>query len=317
MKRKKRTGTWIIVGILICAAFASGYGLSACLQVVPKPAVAGPTIIDDLGRSVTVLSHPQRIVSMAAACTVVLYDIGAENLVVGVDKCSPDYVPESSEKTEVGSCYNPSLETILGLEPDLIFAWYYAKLSTLEESVPIIYIDPKSIDGIFRTMRMIGLVVGRPEKVEQVISGIENRIAAIENKIENLSRENRPLVYYELGRTQGQTVGQGTFTNEMIFRAGGINIAAEEPIRYPILSTEYIIWRNPDVIFARSPYAASAEEIKNRSGWNEINAVKDNRVYEIESSWVSSTPRMILGLEQLAEWFHPTLFGENSLTVFP
>ena len=303
----KPAGTWIVIGILICAAFAGGYGLSAHLQAGSGPTVTGPTIIDDLGRSVTVPAHPKRIISMTAACTVVLYDIGAENLVVGVDIYSLDYVPEASEKINVGSCYSPSLETIVGLEPDLIFAWHYARISTLEEKIPIIYLNPKSIDDIFLTMRMIGLVVDRQEKVEQVISGIKNRVAAIENKIENLNKENRPLVYYELGSV-GKTVGQGTFTNEMIFRAGGINIAAEEPLRYPILSQEYIIQRNPDVIVVWS-YGADVEEIKNRSGWHEINAVRNNRVFEIESSWVSCTPMMILGLEQFAEWFHPTLFG--------
>ena len=305
----KPAGAWIVIGILICAAFAGGYGLSAHLQAGLGPTVTGATIIDDLGRSVTVPAHPKRIISMAAACTVVLYDIGGENLIVGVNRDSLDYVPEASEKTYVGSCYNPSLETIVGLEPDLIFAWYYAKISTLEEKIPIIYMNPKSIDGIFSTMRMIGLVVGQTEKVEQVISGIENRIATIENKMKDLNKGNRPLVYYELSGV-GKTVGQGTFTNEMIFKAGGINIAAEEPVRYPILNTEYIIGRNPDVIVVWS-YGADVEEIKSRPGWHEINAVKNDRVHKIESSWVSSTPRMILGLEQFAKWFHPTLFGEK------
>ena len=305
----KPARTWIIIGILICAAFASGYGLSAYLQVIPGPTVAGSTIIDDLGRSVTVPTDPKRIVSMAAACTVALYDIGCENLIVGVDKFSSEYVPESSAKVDVGSPYSPSLETIVGLESDLIFNWYYGRryISTLEENIPIIYVDPKSIDDIFQMMRMIGLVVSRQEKVEQVISGIENKIDAIENKIKYLGKENRPLVYYEL-KGVGKTLAQGTFTNEMIFKAGGINIAAEEPVRYPILNQEYIIERNPDVIIVVS-YGADVEEIKNRPGWHEIRAVKENRVYKIESSLVSATPRMILGLEQFAKWFHPDLFG--------
>lgn len=303
---KKREGTWVIIGILICAAFAGGYQLSAYSQVGLEPTVTGPTVIDDLGRSVTVPEPPKRIVSMAAAATVTIYDIGAENLIVGVDQDSIDYVPEAREKTCVGSCYNPSLETIVGLEPDLIIAWHYARISSLEENIPIIYIDPRSIHDMLLTMKMIGFVVGRENEVAQVVSGIENRMAVIEKKIENMSKENRPFVYYELNG-MGKTVGPGTFTNEMIFIAGGINIASDEPVRYPILSSEHIIWKNPDVIVVVS-YGADVEEIKNRGGWQEIDAVKKNRVYKIESSWVSPTPRMIWGLEQFAKWFHPTLF---------
>ena len=303
---KKREGTWVIIGILICAVFAGGYQLSAYSQVGPESTVTGPTIIDDLGRSVTVPEHPKRIVSMAAAATVTIYDIGAENLIVGVDQYSIDYVPEASEKICVGSCYNPSLETIVGLEPDLIIAWHYARISSLEENIPIIYIDPRSIHDMLLTMKMIGFVVGRENEVAQVISGIENRMAVIEKKIENISKENRPLVYYESG-VVGRTVGPGTFTNEMIFVAGGINIASDESDKYPLLSSEPIILENPDVIVVVS-HGADVEEIKNRAGWQEIDAVKKNQVYKIESSWVSPTPRMILGLEQFAKWFHPNLF---------
>lgn len=302
---KRRVGTWVIIGVLICAVFVGGYQLSAYSQVGSESTVTGPTIIDDLGRSVTVPEHPKRIVSMAAAATVTIYDIEAENLIVGVDQYSIDYVPEASEKACVGSCYNPSLESIVGLEPDLIIAWYYARISSLEENIPIIYIDPRSIHDMLLTMKMIGFVVGRENEVAQVISGIENRMAVIEKKID-VSKENRPFVYYELNG-MGKTVGHGTFTNEMIFVAGGINIASDEPVKYPILSPELIIWKNPDVIVVVS-HGADVEEIKNRGGWQEIDAVKKNRVHEIESSWVSPTPSMILGLEQFAKWFHPTLF---------
>lgn len=317
---KKLVRTWVIIGILICAAFAGGYALaggyqlSAYSQIGPRPTTAGLTAAElmDLiseGKLTiigTVPEHPKRIISMAAACTVVIYDIGAENLIVGVDKFSIDYVPKAIEKTVVGTSYNPSLEIMVGLEPDLIIAWHYARISPLEENIPIIYIDPRSIHDILLTMKMIGFVVGRENEVAQVVSGIENRMAVIEKKIENISKENRPLVYYEL-KGMGKTVGPGTFTNEMIFVAGGINIASDEPVRYPILSSEHIIWKNPDVIVVVS-YGADVEEIKNRGGWQEIDAVKNNRVYKIEYGWASATPRIILGLEQFAKWLHPTLF---------
>jgi len=89
--------------------------------------------------------------------------------------------------------------------------------------------------------------------------------------------------------------------------AGGINIAADEPFRYPDLTDEYIIAKNPDVIVVIS-YGASIEEIKARQGWQNINAVKNDRVYSIDRHLVTASPRLVDGLEQLAKWFHPDLF---------
>ncbi|RLF46944.1 MAG: cobalamin-binding protein, partial [Thermoplasmata archaeon] len=69
----------------------------------------------------------------------------------------------------------------------------------------------------------------------------------------------------------------------------------------------YIIARNPDVIVVVS-YGASVEEIKSRNGWQNIDAIKNDRVYSIDRHLVTSSPRLVDGLEQLAKWFHPELF---------
>ena len=91
--------------------------------------------------------------------------------------------------------------------------------------------------------------------------------------------------------------------------AGGINLAADEPVRYPILNSEYIIDRNPDIIVIVS-YGASINEVKNRDGWGNMTAVKNNKIYQIDTNWITCNPRLILGLDQFAKWFHPDKFGE-------
>lgn len=305
VKEKK----WIFIGALIILTLFGGYIVSVTLQENPDPSDEGLVIIDGLDRVVNIPENPDRIVSMAAACTVILYDLESLDTVVGVDKYSPDYVLETSEKTNVGSAFNPSIETIIDLEPDLIFAWHYTRsyIEHLEDDIPIVYIDPKSVEDVLSTMKSIGVIIDRECLAEKEVSSIENRISKIEDEVNDLCKEDRPLVYYELVGL-GSTLSQGTFTDEMILKAGGINIATGEPLRYPLLSTEYIIERDPEVIIVVS-YGEDVEEIKNRPGWNELSAVRENRVYEIDSSWVSATPRMILGLEEFANWFHPDLLG--------
>ncbi|HEC35867.1 MAG TPA: ABC transporter substrate-binding protein [Anaerolineae bacterium] len=84
-------------------------------------------------------------------------------------------------------------------------------------------------------------------------------------------------------------------------------MAADEPVRYPLLSEEYIIERNPDVIVIVSG-GASVDEVKGRAGWQNIKAVQDDRVYTIDTHLVTSNPRIVEGLEQFAKWFHPELW---------
>jgi len=302
----KRTGIWIVVVLLIGASFGGGYLLAGKTKESENTGI-GITIIDDMGRTVTIPKTPERIVSLASSATETLYALGAGDKLVGRDKYST-YPEEVKNVQEVGSGSSPNLEMIIGLQPDVLFAWPYSRnaIISLEDKMPVIYIDPRSVDDVLDTIRMIGLVTGKSSEAENLIAEMQNKIDAITDVTKELNKTQRPLVYYELG-TPMKTTGPGTFTNELIFMAGGINLAADEPVRYPLLSSEYIIERNPDVIIIVS-YGASIEEVKNRDGWENINAVKNDRVYKIDTNLVTSNPRLVQGLEQFAKWFHPDLF---------
>ena len=272
------------------------------VTAVPEPAI---TIVDGAGRVVTIVGTPQRIVSIASAATETLYAIGCGDEIVGVDKYS-DYPPEAQGKTQVGSGSQLDVETTLGLEPDLVIAWWFSReaISTLEDNgLTVLAINPRSVDGVLDTIRTLGLVTGHLDEAESLIAKMKAKIDEVKARVKDIPKEERPLVYYEL-TTPMKTTGPGTFTNELIFMAGGINIAADEPIRYPVLSEEYIIERDPDVIVVVSG-GVSVEEIKGRAGWQNIEAVLNDRVYTIDTHLVTSNPRIVQGLEQFANWFHP------------
>jgi len=305
---RKQIGMWLVVFVLIGTAFGGGYILAGISTEEGATATTTAlTIIDGIGRTVTIPYTPERIVSLASSATETLYALGVGDRVVGVDAWS-NYPSEVKDKPCVGSGSAPNIEMIIGLEPDVLFAWPYSRdaIISLEDKMPIVYIDPCSVDDVLDTIRMIGLVTGKTSEAENLIAEMQSKIDTITEVTNVLNKTQRPLVYYELG-TPMKTTGPGTFTNELIFMAGGINLAADEPIRYPILSSEYIIERNPDVIVIVS-YGAPIEDVKNRDGWQEINAVKNNRIYKIDTNLVTSNPRLVQGLEQFAKWFHPDLF---------
>jgi iron complex transport system substrate-binding protein len=98
-------------------------------------------------------------------------------------------------------------------------------------------------------------------------------------------------------------------THDLITRAGGINIAKDEPVSFPILSQEFIIEKNPDIIIL-SEWGTKPSTIKNRDGWKNIKAVKSDRILVSKSGYTGYTPRCLDGLEVYARFFHPGLFDK-------
>ena len=279
--------------------------ITATPAPTPEPAL---TIIDGAGRVVTIPKTPQRIVSIASAATETLYAIGCGDEIVGRDKYS-DYPPEVQEKPSVGSGSQLDVEAVLGLEPDLVVAWWFNRqaIKTLEDKgITVVAINPRTVNEVMDTIRMLGLITGHLEEAENLIADMQARIDEVTAKVKDIPKEERPLVYYELTKPM-KTTGPGTFTNELIFMWCGINIAADEPVRYPVLSQEYIIERNPDVIIVVSG-GASVDEIKSREGWQDIKAVQNDRVYTIDRHLVTCNPRIVEGLEQFCRWFYPDLW---------
>ncbi|HUX98050.1 MAG TPA: ABC transporter substrate-binding protein [Candidatus Deferrimicrobium sp.] len=275
----------------------------------------------------TINSGKNRIISIAAACTEILYAIEAGDKVVGVDQYSINYAlagdaafqgapgglgeypNEIPNKTNVGTTSALNLELVVSLNPSLVFSWDWAtSANTAIENlgIDVFKINPQSIIDVLDLTTTIGDLVGEPSEAAAVNQEIQERINNITSALENITEGEEPLVYYELA-SLGKTVGPGTITDEMIAVAGGINLAGNESLRYPTLSSEYIVARNPDIIIIVS-YGVSIDEVKNRAGWDNITAVKNDEVYKIESGWVTASPRLILGLEQFSDWFHPSVF---------
>ena len=265
-------------------------------------------LIDGLGRVVTIGGTPERMVSLASSVTETLFALGADELLVGRDKYSK-YPPEALDLPEVGSGSALNLEALVGMEPDLVILWYFSSsaISAIEDvGITTYAVNPKSVDDVLQLIRTLGLIVGRTGAAEDLVTAMRGNITTITGITDDIAKEDRPLVYYELS-TPFKTTGPGTFTNELIFMAGGVNLAAGEPVRYPILSSEYIISMDPDIIVVVS-YGTPEDEIKDRDGWQNISAVRNDRVYRIDTNWVTSNPRLVLGLEQFAEWSHPDEF---------
>ncbi|EEG76263.1 ABC transporter substrate-binding protein [Dethiobacter alkaliphilus] len=270
-------------------------------------------LTDQMGRNVVIEEKPERIVSLSPSNTEMAFSIGLGSRIVGVtDFC--DYPAEALDVDKIGGFSDPNMEIVYSLTPDLVLAGnaHEEQVNKLEElGIPVLVLAPESIEEVFAAMNLIAEATGASE-ADKVITEITDRLALLDEKISTLSSEDRVQVYYEVYSDPLMTAGGTTLISEVISIAGGDNIFTDVAEMYPQISEETIIERDPSVIVIPNYHGFEGfdmEVILDRPLWNEINAVKNERVFNINADAISRPgPRLIEAAETLAPIFHPELF---------
>lgn len=305
---------------VIIAVILGGVAAVFWQYTTPTPPSGPVTVTDDLERTVTMTHYPpERIVSLAPSTTEILFALGLGDEVVGVDSYS-NYPPEAAGiEPKVGGFANINIETVIGLEPDLVLAAGGVQerfAERLEElGLTVIVLSPKDVEGILNDILLVGKATGKEKVAEKLVDEMRDRIAIITEKTKDIPRDERPKVYYEVWHDPLMSAGPGSFAHSLIEMAGGVNIFEDAATQYPEVSLETVLSRNPEVIIITPPDApmpgVSPEQLKARPSWSEIKAVKDGRIYQIHPDLLSRPgPRIVDGLEALAEAIHPELFEE-------
>jgi iron complex transport system substrate-binding protein len=294
--------------------------------VVPTPsatATALPPIVltDGLGTEFKLSGPAQRIVSLGASNTEILFALGAENLIAGCDQFSDH--PEAAKPLAVISAGYGTLdvETIKALEPDLVLAAEIISADQVQAmrslGLTVFYIaNPASVpEGLFANIRTIGTLTGRNPEAESVVAGLQTRFDAVKETAAVSS--NHPLVFFELDGTdpaRPYTAGPGTFIDMLIQTAGGRNLGASLSASWAQISAEEIFRQDPDIILlGDTAFGVTVESVAARPGWSNLAAVKNGAVFAVDSNLVLRPgPRLIDGLEAMASRIHPELFGGTS-----
>ena len=270
-------------------------------------------VTDDLGRTVTLSSEPERIVVMLPSATETLCAVGACDKIVATDDYS-NWPPEVADKPKAGGLYNPNVELIASYEPDLVVTSKYGKLTeALEQLGFTVYaLNTQTFEDIFRTTRTLGELVNREAEAEALIARINREVYALESQAAKAAE--RPAVYYEIDATP-YTVGPGSFIGVLIAKARGENVIPAELGLFPKISPELVVQKNPEVIvLGDAPHGVTVAKIAERPGWAAIRAVKDGRVCELTAEQTDVVhrpgPRVAEGLRVLIDCFHPGLLDE-------
>jgi iron complex transport system substrate-binding protein len=300
-KRISARGTnWFLV-----AALSLILVLTAC-----SPGEQTPVnyVFDDLGRLVAINGTPQRIVSLAPSNTEILFALGLGNKVVGVtDYC--DYPPEALNKTKVGGYIDPDIEKIVALHPDLVLAAYGTPMDVIITMVGLgltVYgIKTTDLDDLLDDIRRVGEITDKELEAQTLTSEMENSIQAVTNETQEL--EQRPRVFYMLWHDPLWSAGSGTFIDELIQKAGGVNIC-QNITGYAQISLEDVLASNPEIIITSQlsyDWAMNATELAT------TNASQTGRIYTLDDNLVQRQgPRLVEGLEWFAHLIHPEIFGE-------
>ncbi len=307
-RRKPIKLTLLVLGLILSSAL--GYYLAG-LQ--PSRETAQELkVIDGYGRTVSIPQRVLKIVSLAPSVTEILYAIGAGDRVVGVDDFS-DYPEEARAKAKIGSYLEPNLEQIVAFKPDLILASDITSremvLNLEEKGLTIFVLAPRTLREVIRDVRLAGLIIGNADKANAVAEKLEQRVNVITSKISNSSAQ-RPRVYLEY--YPYWTFGPGSFGHDLILMAGGRNIAEGTLAPYPQVTNEFLVRSNPEIIiFTVGPHATTTiQDIENRPGWRNTEAVRNRRIYTIDDDIISRPgPRLVDALEQLAKTIHSELFS--------
>jgi iron complex transport system substrate-binding protein len=306
---------------LLFAMFASSVFASCSLintpAGTPVPSSAPIVLVDGLGRQVSLAAPAQRVISLAPSNTEILFAIGAGGQVAGRDTFS-DYPAAAQTIADVGGGFGElNTEVMLAQKPDLILASSLTppeQIKALEDLGLTVFTlaNPVDFTGMYANVRTVARLTGHETEAETLVAGLERRVRAVEQKVSAVTE--RPLVFYELDGTDPNapwTPGPGSFVDTLIRQAGGENLGSSLASEWVQVSIEELIAKDPDIILIGDATwgGVTVEDVRSRSGWEGLSAVKSGALYTFDDNLVSRPgPRLVDGLEAMAKLLHPEIF---------
>ncbi|MCP3911238.1 MAG: ABC transporter substrate-binding protein [Actinomycetia bacterium] len=269
------------------------------------PAAFPVTVAD-----VTVEARPERIVSMSATATEMLFALGAGDQVVAVDATS-DF-PAEAPVTDLDG-FGANAEAILTYEPDLVVIFFdpggladglaAAGVPTLTAGAAA------NLDDVYTQIEQLGALTGNVGSAGELVANMQTDIADL---VVQIPERDTPLTYFhELDDTLF-TLTSSTFAGEIYALAGLVNVAdvadvADEDgsaFGYPQLSAEYLIDTDPDLIFLADTKCCGQDldSVGARAGFDQLGAVSDGNVIELDDDIASRWgPRVVDFLRAIVE----------------
>ncbi|HET9035073.1 MAG TPA: helical backbone metal receptor, partial [Myxococcaceae bacterium] len=263
------------------------------------PSSAGSVrLVDDSGDTLALAAPARRVVSLIPAATEILFAIGAGPLVVGRTQYC-DYPPEAHAVPSLGDGIKPSIEAVLGQNPDLVVLYHSGQNAAVagrlhELGIPALRLNTDLLSDVPRVARVLGTLTGHRRGADSVIAVFDTALAHATAPPEG----PRPSVLLLVWEQPPMTVGRGSFLSELVERAGGRNAFGDVTASSGVVSIEAVAARNPDLIYTT---AEGPSTFARRPEWQAVSAVRERRFLKIAGSEFNRpSPRAPAAIRRLA-----------------
>ena len=317
MKKNKIATTLLALLLLFamsaCAPAAIVHeAMTASPDVTAQPTQApetGVTVTDMMGREITLSEPATRVVALSAADCEVLYAVGAGDLLVGRGEFC-DYPQEVLNAPAVQSGMETNIEQIISLAPQVLLMSTMAQtedqVKQLEAAgIRVVVSDAKDIAGVYTAISMIGALTGHDAEAADVVKNMQGTLDALAANAGELAGKS---VYFEVSPLQYGlwTAGKGTFMDEIATMLGLKNVFADAT-GWAEISEEQVLAANPDIIVSIAMYFGEGqtpvEEILSRPGWQDVTAVKNGDILNLQNNELSRPgPRIAQGAQALFDF---------------
>ena len=235
-------------------------------------------------------AYPRRIVCLTEETTEVLYRLGVGDSVVGVSGYTVR-PPEARLKPRVSAFITANIEKILSLRPDLVLAFSDLQADIardlIRRGVWVATFNQRSVEEIYRMIRVLGGMVGREREAAALVGELSEGVERVRERGEVLLR--RPRVFFE--EWPDPLISGIRWVSELIEVAGGQDVFKElreqGEAKGRIVSFEEVVRRGPEVIVGSwCGRKVRFDTIRRRPGWDQVPAVRRDKIYEIKSALI-------------------------------
>jgi iron complex transport system substrate-binding protein len=275
-----------------------------CCLLGSLPAVAGVTVTDDAGRSITLAAPAKRIVSLAPHVTEMLFAAGAGARIVGTVEYS-DYPAAAKAIPRIGSYERIDLEAVAALKPDLVVGWesgnIAAALAKLRGmGLPLFVTQPDRILDVARNVEQLGQLAGTDAVAQATAAHFRARHAQYAARY---AQRPKVRVFYQIWKQPLMTINGKQIISDAIRLCGGENVFAALPLLAAPVTVEAVLAANPDVIIASGMDEARPEWLDDWRRWPTLAAVARGNLFFVPPDLIQRhTPRVLDGVGRVCDF---------------
>jgi iron complex transport system substrate-binding protein len=266
-------------------------GVASASALEQPPRAPLRSVSDDLGRTVQVPAPPLRIVSLTPGAAEMLFAAGAGRQLIATVQYSSE-PPAARAVPRIGDVAAIDMERLVVLRPEVVIAWpaggnpaQRAKIAAL--GIPLYQQQVARLTDLPGSLRRLGVLAGTEAVAEAAATALEARLIALERTYGTAAGGWRPTVLLQVWNRPIYTVGGRHLMSDALAICGARNLFADLLEPGPLVDTEAVIARNPDIILAASPPGEGAAWVADWQRFPTLAAVRNHRVLAFENQALS------------------------------